>query len=91
MLLSDIGMPGEDGYDAHPARARAPAGPGRRRPGGRAHGLRARGGSAADAGAGYTMHVTKPLDPAELIMVVSTLARYQTRATAAASGAARRG
>ncbi len=75
VLLSDIGMPGESGYDLiRQVRALPPD----------------RGGAVPAAaltayvrpedrrkvlGAGFMMHVPKPVDPAELVAVVAALAR----------------
>ncbi|HEY2365440.1 MAG TPA: ATP-binding protein [Polyangiaceae bacterium] len=75
VLLSDIGMPGESGYDLiRQVRALPPE----------------RGGDVPAAaltayvrpedrrkvlGAGFMMHVPKPVDPAELVAVVAALAR----------------
>ncbi|HSQ62477.1 MAG TPA: PAS domain S-box protein [Polyangiaceae bacterium] len=74
VLLSDIGMPGESGYDLIRRVRALPAN---------------KGGNVAAAAltaytrpedrknaleAGYTMHVPKPIDPAELARVVNSLA-----------------
>jgi CheY-like chemotaxis protein len=79
VLLSDIGMPNRDGYDLiRQVRALPPA----------------RGGdlpAAAFTGyaraedrrdvlnAGYSMHITKPIDPTELVAVVASLTRFAAR------------
>ena len=47
VLLSDIGMPGQDGYELHPGRPRARSRPGRGHAGRGAHRLRAAGGTGA--------------------------------------------
>ena len=75
VLLSDIGMPGESGYDLIRQVRALP---------------RDRGGDVPAAaltayvrpedrrkvlGAGFMMHVPKPVDPAELVAVVAALAR----------------
>jgi CheY-like chemotaxis protein len=80
VLLSDIGMPGEDGYDLI-RRVRALA--------------RDRGGDIPAAAisayarpqdrqrmlnAGFSIHLPKPVEPAELIAVVATLSRFIHRA-----------
>jgi CheY-like chemotaxis protein len=77
VLLSDIGMPGEDGYDLI-RKVRALS--------------RARGGETPAAaltayarpedrrkmlGAGYSMHLPKPVDPDELVAVVAALSRLK--------------
>jgi CheY-like chemotaxis protein len=74
VLVSDIGMPGEDGYALiEKVRALAPERGGRvpavaltayTRPEDRLRVLRA----------GYQMHVSKPVEPAELIAIVDSLA-----------------
>ncbi|WP_437604605.1 PAS domain S-box protein [Sorangium sp. So ce834] len=75
VLVSDLGMPGEDGFqlirrvrDLGPARGGAtPA---------VALSALARAEDRARAlGAGYQAHIAKPLDPAELVGVVAALAR----------------
>jgi signal transduction histidine kinase/CheY-like chemotaxis protein len=79
VLLSDIGMPGENGYDLiRRVRALAPD----------------RGGDVAAAAltayaraedrrralaAGYMMHVPKPVELAELVAIVTALARFGRR------------
>jgi CheY-like chemotaxis protein len=79
VLLSDIGMPEEDGYDLI-RRVRALP--------------RDRGGDVPAAAltayarpedrrrllnAGYSMHLPKPIEPAELVAVVATLTRFMHR------------
>jgi PAS domain S-box-containing protein len=80
VLLSDIGMPGESGYDLiRQVRALPPG----------------RGGDVPAAaltayvrpedrrkvlGAGFMMHVPKPVDPTELVAVVAALARSSPEA-----------
>jgi PAS domain S-box-containing protein len=76
VLLSDVGMPGEDGFDLIRKVRALP---------------RERGGSIPAAAitayarpedrrqllnAGYSIHLAKPIDPAELVAVVSTLGRF---------------
>jgi PAS domain S-box-containing protein len=84
VLLSDIGMPKRDGYDLiRQVRALPPD----------------RGGDVPAAAltaytsaedrrrllnAGYSMHVPKPVDPAELIAIVATLCRFTHRSRASA-------
>jgi PAS domain S-box-containing protein len=81
VLISDIGMPGENGYDLiRRVRALSPA----------------KGGNVPAAAltayaraedrrkvltAGYEMHVPKPVDPAELVNVVATLSSRGRDAT----------
>ncbi len=76
ILISDIGMPGEDGYALiKRVRARVPE----------AGGTVPAASLTAYAGpedrrrallAGFNMHVPKPVDPAELIAVVASLGRF---------------
>lgn len=73
VILSDIGLPGRDGYElmkavrAEPAFTKIPtaAVTAYARPDDRLRAL----------GVGYQMHVSKPVEPAELVAVVTNLAR----------------
>ena len=80
VLVSDIGMPGEDGYSLlQQVRSLAP---------GRNGDIPAMALTAYVRGedrvkairAGFHMHATKPVDPAELIAAVANLGRLRTRA-----------
>jgi signal transduction histidine kinase/ActR/RegA family two-component response regulator len=79
LLVSDIGMPGEDGYELIRKVRALP---------------RARGGDMPAAAltaytraedrqrilnAGYSIHLGKPVEPAELVAVVATLSRFLYR------------
>ncbi len=74
VLVSDIGMPGEDGY-AMMRRLRA----GGRRPrerhtGAGAHRLHAHGGPPpGELAAGFQMHLAKPIEPNSLVTAVAHL------------------
>jgi CheY-like chemotaxis protein len=78
VLVSDIGMPGEDGYTlirairtmprGQPAQLPAAAVTGRSAPDDRTRALRA----------GYQAHLAKPVDPDRLIAVLADLARLDT-------------
>ena len=77
VLISDIGMPVEDGYDlirkvrALPKGAHIPAA---------ALTAYARAEDRRKAlDAGYMMHVSKPVEPAELISVIANLTRFAPR------------
>jgi PAS domain S-box-containing protein len=77
LLLSDIGMPGEDGYAlirkfrALPRAANIPAA---------ALTAYARAEDRRKAlDAGYMMHIPKPVEPAELIAVIANLTRFAPR------------
>jgi signal transduction histidine kinase/DNA-binding response OmpR family regulator len=74
VLISDIEMPGEDGYSLI-RRVRALGGPGAGRT--PAIALTAYGrveDRLRTLSAGYSMHIPKPVDPAELLVVVASLA-----------------
>jgi PAS domain S-box-containing protein len=75
VLISDIGMPGEDGY-ALIAKVREREAEGRSRLPALALTAYARSEDRVKAlRAGFDMHVVKPIQPAELLMVVASLAR----------------
>jgi PAS domain S-box-containing protein len=75
VVLSDIGMPGEDGY-SFIARLRAlPRSLGGATPAACLTGYASVQDRRRALLAGFTMHVPKPLDPAELVAVVASLAR----------------
>ena len=78
VLVSDIGMPGEDGYDLIRKVRALPAERGGRTP---AVALTAYAGAEDRARAflaGYQVHVPKPVEPKELMGVVASLARGAT-------------
>jgi signal transduction histidine kinase/DNA-binding response OmpR family regulator len=78
LLISDIGMPGEDGYDLiRQVRALAQS------EGGNIPAAALTAYASAEdrkkvLNAGYMMHVPKPVEPAELVAVVASLARFIT-------------
>jgi signal transduction histidine kinase/ActR/RegA family two-component response regulator len=73
LLVSDIGMPGEDGY-ALIARLRAlPAEAGGRVPAVAVTAFTRDDDRARALRAGFTAHVAKPIDPAELVTLVSNV------------------
>jgi signal transduction histidine kinase len=80
LLVSDIGMPGEDGYQLiRQVRALAPE------RGGQIPALALTAYARVEdrlkvLGAGFQMHVAKPIEPAELVAVVGSLAEWITRA-----------
>ncbi|HEY6462628.1 MAG TPA: ATP-binding protein [Polyangiaceae bacterium] len=79
VLLSDIGMPNRDGYDLiRQVRALPPA------RGGDVPAAAFTGYARAEdrrdvLNAGYSMHITKPIDPTELVAVVASLTRFAAR------------
>jgi PAS domain S-box-containing protein len=74
LLISDIGMPGQDGYDLiRSVRARGPDGGGRIPAIALTAFARAQDRDRALA-AGYQAHLTKPIDPHELVSACRTLA-----------------
>jgi len=76
VMLSDIGMPGQDGYDLI-RRVRQLPGAAARIPAAALTAF-ARGEDRALAvAAGYHLHVAKPVDPIDLLSVVATLARIR--------------
>jgi CheY-like chemotaxis protein len=79
VLVSDIGMPGEDGYSfIRRVRARPP-GKGNDIPA-LALTAYARSEDRMQAiAAGFQMHLSKPVETAELLVVIASLARYRTK------------
>ncbi len=78
VLLSDIGMPDEDGY-ALITRIRALSrGKGGMMPAACLTGYVSAEDRRRSLMAGFSMHVPKPIDPAELVAVVASLARMAT-------------
>jgi CheY-like chemotaxis protein len=75
LLVSDVGMPGEDGY-AFIARWRAEEHDGARIPAVALTAYAARSDKIRLLSAGFDAHVPKPLDPAELLTVLASLARH---------------
>jgi CheY-like chemotaxis protein len=75
-LLSDIGMPGTDGYDLmRGIRALAPH-PSAQVPAAALTGFGRSEDRRKALDAGFLMHVAKPLDPAEVIAVVLKLTQF---------------
>jgi PAS domain S-box-containing protein len=78
LLVSDIGMPGEDGY-AFIARWRADPSDAARIPAVALTAYAGRNDRIRLLSAGFDAHVPKPLDPAELVTVLASLARSADR------------
>lgn len=86
LIVSDVGMPGEDGY-AFITDWRAQPGDVARIPAVALTAYAGRTDKIRLLSAGFDAHVSKPLDPAELLTVLASLAR----ATRGGSAATRRG
>jgi CheY-like chemotaxis protein len=80
LLVSDIGMPGEDGY-AFIAMLRAQEGDSAQVPALALTAYASREDRVRLLSAGFQAHLAKPIDPAELVTVVATLARSLARSS----------
>ena len=76
MLVSDIGMPGEDGYDLIRKVRSLPAESGGRIPAIALTAYARVEDRMQVLASGYQMHVPKPVDPAEFVMVMASLAGW---------------
>jgi len=81
VVVSDIGMPGHDGYELI-TRMRALPGSAGRVPAIALTALARDEDRKRTLLAGYQVHISKPVDPAELVTVIATLAGRGARATA---------
>ncbi len=77
VLLSDIGMPGETGYDLIRRVRSLPPSEGGNVPAAALTAYARAEDRNKALGAGFMMHVPKPIDPSELISVVGSLARLR--------------
>ncbi len=76
VVLSDIGMPGEDGYSLiRRIRART-AGDGGTTPAASLTAYAAPEDRRRALNAGFNLHVSKPVEPAELVAVIASLGRF---------------
>jgi len=75
VLLSDIGMPGETGYDLIRRVRALPPSAGGQVPAGALTAYARDDDRRKALAAGFTMHVPKPIDPSELVAVVGALGR----------------
>jgi CheY-like chemotaxis protein len=75
ILLSDIGMPGSDGYDLIRSVRKLAPHPSAHVPAAALTGFARTEDHRKALDAGFTMHVTKPIEPAELIAVVVHLSQ----------------
>jgi CheY-like chemotaxis protein len=80
LLVSDIGMPGEDGY-AFIATLRAQEGKSAQVPALALTAYASREDRIRLLSAGFQAHLAKPIDPGELVTVVATLARSLARSS----------
>jgi len=80
LLVSDVGMPGEDGY-AFIAKLRAQEGKSAQVPALALTAYASREDRIRLLAAGFQAHVAKPIDPAELVTLVATLARRPARSS----------
>jgi CheY-like chemotaxis protein/nitrogen-specific signal transduction histidine kinase len=74
LILSDIGMPGEDGYDFIRRVRRLPASEGGRTPAGALTAFARTEDRTRAMIAGYQIHIPKPIEPQELLAAVASLA-----------------
>jgi CheY-like chemotaxis protein len=79
VLVSDVGMPGEDGYGLI-ASLRAREGEVSQIPAVALTAYASREDKVRLLSAGFQAHVPKPLDPAELVAVIASLGRSRVRA-----------
>ena len=75
VILSDIGMPEADGYELIRRIRARPRSAGGATPGACLTGYTTSEDRRRALLAGFTMHLSKPIDPAELVAVVASLAR----------------
>ena len=74
VLVSDVGMPGEDGYDLIRAIRSLPDDQGGNTPAAAVTALARADDRKRALLAGFHTHMAKPLEPAELVAVVASLA-----------------
>lgn len=79
LLLSDIGMPGEDGYELIRKVRALPTAKGGDIPAAAITAFARPEDRRRMLNAGYSIHLPKPVEPAELVAVVSTLSRFIPR------------
>ena len=75
VLVSDIGLPGEDGYSLIKKVRAAEAATGKRIPAVALTAFARTEDRFQALAAGFNMHVPKPVEPAELALVISTLVK----------------
>jgi PAS domain S-box-containing protein len=79
ILVSDIGMPGEDGYDLIRKVRALPAAEGGDIPAAALTAYARAEDRRKALNAGFMMHVPKPVEPAELVAVIANLARFAVK------------
>jgi CheY-like chemotaxis protein len=79
VLLSDIGMPGEDGYELIRRVRLLPSPAGGDLPAAALTAYARPEDRRRLLNAGYSIHLPKPVEPAELVAVVTTLSRFARR------------
>jgi PAS domain S-box-containing protein len=87
VLISDIGMPGQDGYDLIQKVRRLPAHRGGSVPAAALSAYARTEDRRRALNAGYSMHLAKPIEPGELIDVVASLTRFTTGSLQPSPGA----
>jgi CheY-like chemotaxis protein len=78
VILSDVGMPGEDGYDLMRAVRARSAERGGDRPAIAVTAYAGSTDSASALAAGYQRHVAKPIDPAVLVSAIAEVLGLET-------------
>jgi CheY-like chemotaxis protein len=77
--VSDIGLPGEDGYELIPQVRALPANAGGNIPAAALTAYARAEDRRKALDAGFMMHVPKPVEPAELVAVIANLTRFGVR------------
>ncbi|HMI85460.1 MAG TPA: GAF domain-containing protein, partial [Polyangiaceae bacterium] len=85
VLISDIGMPGQDGYDLIGKIRKLPAERGGGVPAAALSAYARTEDRRRALNAGYSMHLAKPIEPGELIDVVASLTRFASGSLAPSS------
>src|SRR5262249_55924888 len=81
LLISDIGMPGEDGYDLIRRVRAIEVDDGRRTPAIALTGYATREDGERAISAGYQLHFAKPVDPSALVRAIARLVRQNGKLT----------
>jgi CheY-like chemotaxis protein len=78
-LISDIGMPGQDGYDLIRQVRALPASHGGSVPAAALTAYAFAEDRRRALNAGFSMHIPKPVEPSELVAVATSLTRFSAR------------